>query len=612
MTFQEYRESGLFLRDINSSASQDVTPEALREYSSVPFYTNLTNTSAIPASRKVLFAVSCYYTSLLLQAPGKLYGYKYVDYCCRSTHWPYFCVGYGGEVSPIEILKQANLLPHGKDVDVFVEKLDEARDCFVEDFISMISPGAWSPDPVAHRALVEKVDFPVLRKELDNEIGFLRDWVYHQNSPYEDSYVEQVRYLFNQRNVEPFKENPSICFPSGETLGVKSFVTLHSQRFQKQLNHLTLDVKGSSFYPGYKLKPGPTHDLLRDFLGGKKVRIDYNRVFFRTVRGFFENEEKALLVLKEPVIKSKTQFRADRFSQDGRFEFSVIPESVQVKIIRGEGRLLYDVALVSFDTELQIFSPLPLIPLEQLETPYEYGGKKKTSGMTALRAVLEYGDQVKLCVTKDDTYIHSVMKVPDSIESMEKAFFYSEFGKEDLTPVRMVHILENVDAVKEPKHFISDDGSFSLEMYGHHCDWNKIIRDIDEMTTAIDKAIVLLHDPYNRKKRHLFLSNHNDLEIVFPDNAADRVELLDTLESWSSSLWNLRMIIKRDLIPLEMEMAQEATAAGKKFPYGKRKKSRVARTLCHYLFQKIQLDPLTYVDHSNEYIRGYARMLVSI
>lgn len=86
MTFQEYRESGLFLRDINSSASQDVTPEALREYSSVPFYTNLTNTSAIPASRKVLFSVSCYYTSLLLQAPGKLYGCKYVDYCCRSTH----------------------------------------------------------------------------------------------------------------------------------------------------------------------------------------------------------------------------------------------------------------------------------------------------------------------------------------------------------------------------------------------------------------------------------------------------------------------------------------------------------------------------------------------
>lgn len=106
--------------------------------------------------------------------------------------------------------------------------LDEAQDYFVEDFLTLFEPGVSSPDPVAHRALLEIVDVLVLRQELKNEIRYFRDWIYHQDPNYGKYYMRTYEYGTRALSSHGIKEYPLFPFPDKSVLGVRCYVTLHS------------------------------------------------------------------------------------------------------------------------------------------------------------------------------------------------------------------------------------------------------------------------------------------------------------------------------------------------------------------------------------------------
>lgn len=611
MTFQEYRESGLFLEDVNIFAVQRVNQYTLRQHSLSPFYVNL---RGFPKERKTLFSITCYYTSLLLQSVGKVYGGKYTDYFCKAFRWPFFCTGNRDEVSPIEILKSANMLPQGDEVDEYVQKLDEAKEYFVEDFLALFKPDAKFQDSFSYRELVRVVDFPVLRKELDNEIGFFRNWVYHQNLDYGKYYVDPGFFGQSSCRKKPFRVLPEFDVPkASRILAIRSHVTLHSDHFQKQLKNLYMTVMDFGSYSMESFTKNPARDMFKRFLEGKRISVDTNIVVFKVPRDLFQNDAETAQMLKDAVINGEYGFRADRCSLDGRYDLSVKPDSVRVEFFRGEGENLYDVAVAYFGTELQILNPVPLIPLNQLEMPFRYGGSSRNSCVMALRAMLEYGKQVRKVPVPEFKYFQQIVKVPDSAEALEKIFFHEMFCDKDLTPIRMMRLLSDVGMMKLPENLKSQTGGIHLCMSGHHRVWDKIIRDVDNMIRVAHKGIDALKSATNKEKTFRMELNpkHGSLSFDIGGDAWSRVSTIEFLERDIAALHELRGIILYDLIPLEREMSVKVAVDGGKHPYGKRERSKIARTLCHYMCQKIQADPLAFVDSKHDTIQEYAKMLVS-
>ncbi|SHL54602.1 hypothetical protein [Fibrobacter sp. UWEL] len=606
MTFKEYREEGWFLKDVNANAYQEITAEKLHKYRCVPYYTNLNQGLAVlepipgvdEQERFILFSISVYFTSLLLQSVGKLYGRLYLDLCCRSCHWPFFCVSYGNVVSPIEVLYYGDLKPGEDVVESYIERLEEATDFFVEDFVMFLSPGASSPEPDAHKNLIKMVDVPILRKELDNELGFFKKWLRNQTANYGSRYMDLDRRGYPNARSMIFKESPEYKFPEGKYFGVQDQVTLHSVRFRQQLQGLILFVGGVTFKQFCDEPQGaPSRDLIRRVLAGEWTTVDYNMVAFRTPRGMVA-DEAALELLREPLVTATYILRDDFISENGRIRYRVNPESLQVEILRGENENLYDVICVRFEGSILVENPLPLLSLEELKVPFAVHSIGPISEFRTMRALLEYGNRISLERDGKSDGDLFIIKVPENPEEMENGFFYESFMQKPFTPRQMMRMLSWVGLIPElTKVSVSDTAGTVLHWDKCTVQWDRVLSDLIHMEEAVQNAIAQRMSPRKVYGFHdRVLKTHNGRFVVNMGSQYSSDDIMESLESWVDTLRKTRQILQEEVIPLAETLPP--------------RKSMVAWTFCNYIFRKIQTNPLDYVESSFPLIQKYALLLV--
>lgn len=424
MTFKEYRENGWFLQDVRENSQQSITVGWLQTSRRDPYYVDLrqnpTFQTEIPGvderERMILFSITVYFTSLLLQSVGKLYRHDVFEACCLACHWPFFRIDHGCVVdSPIDVLRYGGLKPFPQEVEAYMTRLEEATSYFVEYFLSFPLPYV--------------VDPPVLRKELENELKVLKKWLRDEDVEYSCNFMNLAHLVYPFANNFDFKKSSKIAYPEGLFFMVQACVTLHSEHYREQLQTLSFTVSELNFKEFRSVPQGAELlNIIRNVLSGETVTIDYNMVTIKTPLGMIADETAALELLREPIVNA-TYCTQSGLSANGDISYKVKGDSLRIEILRGKDEDLYDVICVRFDTVICVHTPVALVPLDQLLMPYEVDFGEARSWVVGIRILLEYGNKVSLeeCNLRDCPFY--IIKVPESPEEMERIFFHEYIKK---------------------------------------------------------------------------------------------------------------------------------------------------------------------------------------
>lgn len=358
---------------------------------------------------------------------------------------------------------------------------------------------------------------------------------------------------------------------------------------------------------------------VRDFFSKESFVVPENYLVVRTPKGLITDEDLA----KKWPFKFPGLFAVSSHNHGCGFSRLYVKKPVSLdsaQAVRATGNETHDLVVVKFSTEVEGYQgDVRALSLEFLEKPYPYLSDNPERMAEIVLAMATYGSKLmfgKFPNSPKPAWSFRGYDVPGFVarsprtaqEAERLAYYMAEVTHKDA-----VGVLSEISSLNS--YVFSGCESCIISQGGLHtvlairpnyrystCD--QYIRSLENLMQVMDGAVEFLDKRKDSPSgfRYSEIAESGEVSVIKNCPADDkkiRVEVAKAKERINSVI----DAIRRDLLPLVGEVADVWRNS-----HGCRQE--LSRVAYHRMLQRVTVDPVSYMSHSNEYIRMYAQMLI--
>lgn len=342
---------------------------------------------------------------------------------------------------------------------------------------------------------------------------------------------------------------------------------------------------------------------LRDFLNGKTITVQNNQIHvtlnnraaFLFVSNYTELVNR-MFFDKNPLVRFKERYKRLQL------KIEVLPESILYKHVD------YKNDLVTFATRVTLLTKVPHLTLTDLQKPFKYGYGFSKAQIIAAIAMIEHGDALKkILVDDDDLFWGYPALVNREYYESHPIEFYTQryFDDTPSTATGIIVVLNSLDFSHRNWEILCRTSKNLKHDFDFKCtSLSRFLQDMRDMCRAMQKGIRRIENMRDGEHLsfHKYTSQHHGL-VSFECDKNNASDILTKLNDSVTALQQIIAVTEQQVLPVEKSLGHEFDRAK---PF-----RRMIATIAKYLFNKIELDPALYADHVDEFMRNYARMLIT-